>query len=177
MAWPSRETVLSWARSLAFAALIALLVRELVRSGSGPATDTVAADFALPRVTSAAAPVSRDLSLHELRGKPVLIEAFTAWCSACRRSAPALREAASVQRDKPVHFLSVMLEATPEDAQRVKTQWGIQHDLLIDDGSFARSYSISMLPTWILIDAEGKVRKVVSGTADRGDIESWLSAL
>lgn len=177
MAWPSRDTVLSWAKSLAFAALIALLVRELVRSSSGPATDSVAADFELPRVTSAASLPGSDLSLHDLRGTPVLIEAFTAWCSACRHSAPGLREAASAPRDKPVRFLSVMLEATPEDARRVKTQWGIQHDLLIDDGSFARSYSISMLPTWILIDAEGKVRKVVSGSADRGDIESWISAL
>jgi thiol-disulfide isomerase/thioredoxin len=167
---PSRDTVLSWAQTLAFAALLAFGVRSLMRSSSGPKTDVLAPAFSLQALEG-----DERVALEQLRGAPVLIEAFAPWCGACAQSAPALREAALAKRDKPVQFVSVMLDANPSSARRVKTEWGIVNDVLLDDGTFARNYEISMLPTFILIDELGHVRVVSSGRADRDDIEEWLT--
>jgi thiol-disulfide isomerase/thioredoxin len=165
--------LLSWAQTLAFAAVLAFAVRSWMRSSSGPKTDVPAPTFNLLSLESAGARVA----LEQLRGTPILIEAVASWCGACAQSAPALREAALAKRDKPVHFVSVVIDSNPASAQRLKSEWGIVNDLLIDDGSFSRSYGISMLPTFILIDEQGLVRQVSSGRADRGDIEDWLSTV
>jgi thiol-disulfide isomerase/thioredoxin len=173
---PSRETLWSWAKTIAFTLLIVFALRSIVRSASGPKTDSLASAFDLPAVNEAGAAGSR-VSLAQLRGTPVLIEAISSWCSACERSAPALNEAARAARERPVRFVSVLLDSSPEAALTVKQRWGIEHDLLLDDGSFSRGYDISMLPTFVLIDAEGRVRSVSSGSVDRDDIEGWLSVL
>jgi thiol-disulfide isomerase/thioredoxin len=168
----SRETWWSWGKTIALALLIALLVRSVARSGSGPKTGIDALNFDLPEAGTGA-----HLSLAQLRGTPVLIEAMTSWCGVCQRSAGALRDAAGATRTKPVRFVSVVLDSNPRAAEQLKEAWGIEHDLLVDDGSFARSYNISMLPTFVLIDAAGKVREVESGLADRDDIEGWIRSL
>jgi peroxiredoxin len=171
---PSRDTLLSWGQTLALAAALAFGVRSLMRSSSGPKTDTLAPAFDLPALEGQ---TGNRISLAQLRGTPVLIEAFASWCGACAQSAPALRAAALAKRDKPVHFVSVLLDSNPASAQKLKAEWGIANELLIDDGSFQRSYEISMLPTFILIDEQGQVRLVSSGGADRDDIEHWLETV
>jgi thiol-disulfide isomerase/thioredoxin len=165
--------LISWAQTLAFAGLLAFAVRSWMRSSSGPETEVAAPTFNLQSLES---PSGR-VALEQLRGTPVLIEAMASWCGACAQSAPALREAVLARRDKPVHFFSVLIDSNPASAQRLKSEWGIVNDLLIDDGSFSRGYEISMLPTFILIDEQGVVRLVSSGRADRGDIEGWLSTV
>lgn len=170
---PSRDTVISWVQTLAFAALVAFAVRSWMRSSSGPKTEVAAPAFNLPSLEGD----GQRVALDQLRGTPVLIEAFASWCGACAQSAPALREAVLAKRDKPVHFVSVLLDSNPASARRLKAEWGVANDILIDDGSFSRSYQISMLPTFILIDENGQVRLVSSGRADRGDIEDWLATV
>lgn len=170
---PSRDTLLSWAQTLGFAALVAFGVRSWMRSSSGPKTEVAAPAFNLPSLEGD----GERVALEQLHGTPVLIEAFASWCGACAQSAPALREAALAKRDKPVRFVSVLLDSNPQAARKLQAEWGIANDLLIDDGSFSRNYEISMLPTFILIDERGLVRLVSSGRADRGDIEDWLSTV
>jgi len=174
MSFFARENLISWAKTLAFAGLIAFAVRGLMRGSSGPKADTAAPGFNLPAIDDDA---KARVSLADLRGTPVLLEAVASWCGACEQSAPALREASLAQREKPVRFVSVLLDSNPNAARQLKTSWNIPHEVLIDDGSFSRSYEISMLPTFILIDEEGRVRVVSSGRADRGDIEDWLATV
>jgi thiol-disulfide isomerase/thioredoxin len=113
--------------------------------------------------------------LEEHRGKPVLIDVFASWCSVCQRTAPQLVEAFHKYGSGRVDFIGVSVDGSPEDAARVKTDWGLPYDVAIDDGRLAKSYKIEVLPTLVLVGADGRVRHVSAGSVSRGELEQWLS--
>jgi cytochrome c biogenesis protein CcmG/thiol:disulfide interchange protein DsbE len=145
----------------------------LGRRTSGPEPGTLATDFALPVVSSE----RETFRLSEQRGKPVLVEVFASWCSVCRRAAPTLSEVARAPRQREVRFVGVSVDERSEDARAVAREWEIPYAVLHDDGRFARSYQVTLLPTFVLIDAEGKIRRVSSGSPSRKELESWLGEL
>ena len=139
---------------------------------SGPEEGTTAAPFELGLA-------NRDgtFKLADQRGKPVVMEVFASWCSACRRSAPALEESFERHHQKGVEFVGVSVDSSLEDAQRVKTDWSIPYDIALDDGRVAKGYGIEVLPTFVLIGKDGTVRRVSTGSVSPSEIDRWLSDL
>lgn len=141
------------------------------RRTSGPEEGALANDFSLPLVSGGAERVQ----LSELRGRPVLVEVVASWCGVCRRAAPTLAAASLVPRKREVRFLAVSLDDDRDDAKELAKQWQIPYDVAHDDGRFARSYGITLLPTFVLIDAEGRIRHVSTGAPRPADVEGWLA--
>jgi cytochrome c biogenesis protein CcmG/thiol:disulfide interchange protein DsbE len=158
---------LRYALFFAAALTIGLLVS---RRSSGPDSGVEATPFELALVDSNAR-----FNLQGQRGTPILIEAFASWCPACRSSAPALAEAARAPRARAVHFLGVSMDDSSESARRAKTTWDIPYDVALDDGRFSKDYKITLLPTFVLIDAAGRVQRVSSGPPRPAELERWLS--
>jgi thiol-disulfide isomerase/thioredoxin len=164
----------SWIDVLIYAALAALAAIFISRKMSGPSEGQPAAHFDLPVVGGEA---GQRFRLADQRGKPVLIEVFAAWCGACRRTAPALVEAWKNQAGKNVSFVGVSLDGSQDDALRVKRDWGIPYDVVLDDGSVSKHYEIEVLPTFILVDGDGIVKHVATGVQSQGDIARWIAKL
>jgi thiol-disulfide isomerase/thioredoxin len=150
----------------------ALVAGLLSRPGSSPLEGKSAADFSLASVSDATR-----FHLAEQRGTPVLIEVFASWCSVCRHAAPAMAEAAAAKRSGAVRFVGVSVDDTPEIAQRTKGAWGMPYDVVLDDGRFTRAYGVKLLPTYILVGADGEVKKATSGALSGSELESWLSGV
>jgi thiol-disulfide isomerase/thioredoxin len=152
--------------------LVAVGVAALLffRQRSGPETGTVAQDFSLPVIAGS----GQTFQLSAERGKPVLIEVFASWCGVCRRAAPTLRDAAAAPRKRDVRFVGVSVDREVGDARGAAQDWAIPYDVAIDNGSFSRAYDIKVLPTFVLVDAEGRVRRVSTGAPRSGEVESWL---
>jgi peroxiredoxin len=140
------------------------------RGRSGPEPGSEAAAFDLPVV---AGNQSR-FRLADQRGTPVVVEVFASWCGVCRRTAPMLSDAANARRERPVRFVGVSVDQTESAAKAAKAQWGISYDVAIDDGRFSKNYGITVLPTIILIDGDGRVRHVSAGAPRQSELESWL---
>lgn len=155
--------------------VIALLgVAMLVsRKPSGPPVGSAAREFDLPAVGGEGGRVR----LSGLRGSPVVVEVFASWCSACRQAAPMLAEASRAERETPVRFVGISVDQSAETAANVKRSWDIPYTVLFDDGSVASAYGINLLPTFVLIDAEGQVRRVESGVPRASTLERWLTEL
>lgn len=156
-----------------YAVIAVLLFRFASRKFSGPKTGATAAAIDLPTVEGSAP----RFSLAEHRGRPVLVEFFASWCSACRRSAPSLVEAWHKSRDQNVTFVGVTLDSNLEDARRAKREWGLPYDIAVDDGQTSKQYAIELLPTLVLIDANGRVARVSTGAASTSELQSWLKDL
>jgi len=168
------ERTRQWLRYALWFAVAASAAWFLSRRSSGPSVGIQAPDVDLPLVAS---PAGQRFQLGAARGMPVVIEAFTSWCSACERAAPRLAEAAKAERQRGVRFVGVSLDETEAAAHRAKIDWNMPYEVALDDGSFGRSFSIKLLPTLIVIDSEGRVRHVASGRIDRDELEAQLSAL
>ena len=174
MNWPSarliRDKLLELARYAAIGGGVYFLASHYVRHSSGPKEGSAAAPFDLPLAGG-----DGRVSLAAQHGKPVLMEVFASWCSACKRSSPRLVEAFHAHQGEDVTFLAVSVDDDPSAAGRVKRDWQLPFDVALDDGSVSRGYGISMLPTLIYIDAQGTVRHSASGMVSRSEIDSWLA--
>lgn len=136
---------------------------------SGPDEGTLAAPFEL-------ALANRDgtFRLADQRGKPVVMEVFASWCGACQRATPALAEAYRDHGDKAT-FIGVSVDNKLEDAVAAKDGWGIPFDIARDDGSVARAYKVSRLPTVIVIGSDGVVRHVTTGSTSSREIARLIN--
>jgi peroxiredoxin len=164
-----REKLIGLLRYGALGGCVYVLATQFVRHSSGPKEGSQAAPFDL-RLAGAGR-----VSLAAQHGKPLLMEVFASWCSACKRSSPRLIEAWRAHHGENVTFLAVSVDDDPGAASRIKSEWQIPFDVAIDDGSVSRGYGISMLPTLIYIDEQGTVRHSAAGVASRSEIDDWLA--
>jgi thiol-disulfide isomerase/thioredoxin len=158
-----------WALYAGVAGLFGLLV---TRGESGPSPGTPAKHFELPLAGGAGR-----FSLAEQQGKPVLMEVFASWCGACERAAPMLDEVYRDARERGVVFVGVSVDGDARAAERVKQSWPISYPVAVDDGGVQRAYGVSMLPTFVLIDKDGNVKRVSSGVPSRRTLSRWLSEI
>ncbi len=154
-----------------WAALAGVFVLVLMRKNSGPDTGQAAAPIDLPLLVK-----NGRFRLEDQRGKPVLVEMFASWCGACRRAAPAFADAYRDHGEK-VRFVGVMLDDDAQSARQTVQNWDIPYDVALDNGGVARAYKVELLPTTVLIDANGVVRRVWTGAPSRSQLESWLAEL
>ena len=101
----------------------------------------------------------KEISLSDLKGKYIYIDNWATWCGPCCREIPALEKLEKKYRDKNIYFVSISYD---ED----KTVWekkvkkenlsGIQLHIGTDY-SFAKTYMISAIPRFILLDREGYI--------------------
>lgn len=154
-----------------WAALAGVFALVLMRRASGPETGQLAAPIDLPLLSK-----EGRFRLEEQRGQPVLVEVFASWCGACRRAAPALADAYRDHGQK-VRFVGVMVDDDPQAARQAIQSWDIPYDVALDSGTVARDYKVELLPTLVLIDREGIVRRVTTGAPSRSQIEGWLTEL
>ena len=153
-----------------FGALAVAGVMLLVSRSGGPDVGGQAADFELPHVDG-----EGSFKLADQRGKRVVLEVFASWCGACRRVAPELA-ALHRERGDEVVFVGVSVDDSPERARAAKERWGIPYPVVLDDGSVAKGYDVSVLPTLIMIDEAGEIRHAANGVPSRAELERWLDA-
>lgn len=95
--------------------------------------------------------------LASLRGKPVMVNFFASYCPPCIREMPALEAAFQAVGDQ-VTFLGLAMQDRPEEAQALVERTGVTYDIAQDtDGSVITALGGIVLPTTVLLDAEGDV--------------------
>jgi peroxiredoxin len=144
---------------------------HLTRAKSGPSVGSEAVDFALP----VASGPEDSFRLADHRGTPVVIEVFASWCGYCQRATSVLASASQARRSLPVRFVGVSVDDTIATAGSAAESWGIPYEVAWDDGRVTLAYDISMLPTVIVVDGEGRVAHVGNGAPDAEDLEDWLA--
>jgi cytochrome c biogenesis protein CcmG, thiol:disulfide interchange protein DsbE len=158
-----------WAMYLGIAGLFGVLV---TRGSSGPHEGAAAKTFQLPLANG-----SGVFRLDEQRGKPVLMEVFASWCGACEHAAPMVDEVYREAAKSGVVFVGVSVDSDAGLARRVQETWPIAYPVAIDDGQVQRAYGVSLLPTFVLIDKDGTVKRVSSGVPSRRTLSRWIAEL
>jgi thiol-disulfide isomerase/thioredoxin len=154
-----------------YAAIAVMLYTFISRKMSGPSEGSEAAAIDLPLVGDR----TSHFKLADHRGKPVLIEVFASWCGACRTSAPTVVEAFRKHGPRGIEFVAVSVDSSEQDASRVKREWGIPYDVALDDGRLSKDYKIEVLPTFVLVGRDGKIRRVSTGAPSAAELERWLT--
>lgn len=95
------------------------------------------------------------VNLHDLRGKPLVINLWATWCPPCRREMPVLQ--AAQQANPEVEFVFVNQGEGQQQVERFLQQQALELDnLLLDSGArLGQSVGSLSLPTTLFYDADG----------------------
>jgi peroxiredoxin len=113
----------------------------------------------------------RKTSLKDLRGKVVVLNFFSIWCSVCEKQASSFDKLDEEIKDKGIVFLHLAVEGKEKELLEYKNKFNISVPILIDkNGSVAKAYKIRGHHETFFINREGKI---VGKTFAEKD---WVSA-
>jgi thiol-disulfide isomerase/thioredoxin len=148
-----------------------------------------AAGFETRASTPAPALTAQDLKgsaqgLAGYRGQVVLLNFWASWCPPCLREMPSLERLRVRMAGRPLAIVALDSAETLEDVSAYLSRMKLGFPILLDpDGGNTRRWKVFALPTSFLLDAEGRVRYVLTGPTewDEGEalqvIESLLAEL
>lgn len=104
--------------------------------------------------------------LADLRGKVVLLNFWASWCEPCRAEMPSLQRLAA-QHPHELVVLAVNFKESSTTVQQFVQRTGLTLPVLTDpQGGMARAWGITIFPSTVLMDADGRVRSVLRGELD-----------
>jgi peroxiredoxin len=102
-------------------------------------------------------------SLHQYKGKRVILYFWATWCTACSVNVPILRYVQSSYRDDPV-LLSVVVDGQNLAAVRaIQQNKDITYPILLGNESMIRQYRINRFPSTYFIDAKTRISSKDTG--------------
>lgn len=162
------------ARYLPFGVLVLFLVLAFLYHQGIEAQASVgkaAPDFRLERLDGS------ELSLHELLGRPVVLNFWTTWCVECRTEAPEL-DAFHRRFGEKVAVIGIDMREPGSVVQRFVDEFDLSYPILLDRSQrVARSYRVTGVPeTWVL-DAGGIARYHHIGPISYAELEQVVASL
>jgi thiol-disulfide isomerase/thioredoxin len=166
-----------WLAGIMAIALVAMLGRGFFGSSL---TGNEAPTLDLPIAAGPGASEGDRVSLASLRGRVVVLDFWASWCGPCRRSIPILNDIETSLEGLPVTFLGVNVEPDmgPRRLAQVHTDLGAHFPTVQDKtGEVKARYGVNVLPTLVVLDAEGVVRHVGTGVPDAASLAATIRAL
>jgi peroxiredoxin len=118
------------------------------------------------------------VSLASYPGKVVLIDFWAQWCEPCKKELPELERLSKEFAGKDVVVLSVNIDKSRDNAERLAKQLGITFPVGLDPaGSVASTYDLPKMPTSFVVDKKGVVRFVHEGFEGSGDVDRFRREL
>jgi thiol-disulfide isomerase/thioredoxin len=109
----------------------------------------------------------KTLSIASLKGKVVLLDFWATWCGPCRQAMPELKQLLQKNTGKPLVLVSVSADQDRKAAEEfVRTNsmswtqtWDGQGKVI------AGVFGVQSLPSYALIDADGRIAYLMRGWA------------
>ncbi len=112
------------------------------------------------------------VSLSSLEGKVVLLNFWATWCPPCRLEMPGFQRVYDARRDDGFTIVGLSTDQLPDEAIRTfLEQRGIEYPVGRVTRYVADAYGgANTLPTSFLIDADGRIRRQVTGAYDETEL-------
>jgi cytochrome c biogenesis protein CcmG, thiol:disulfide interchange protein DsbE len=154
-------------------ALVAVAIVAVVASGTTSGTDKVKAAPALP--TQVLVPPA--VTIASLHGKPAAINFWASWCDPCRHEASDFARLPEELGGR-ARLVGVNWNDTAGGARGFVKKYHWRFPVLRDgSGSIGSDYGLTGLPTTFILDANGRIVRVLRGPQTADDIKAQLDAV
>ncbi len=107
------------------------------------------------------------IRLSDLRGKPVVLNLWASNCAPCVQEMPAIQRVHEQLKDRVTIIGVDTNDPSRSDAKKLAAKTGVTYDLAVDqDGQLAQALDFVVLPTTVLVDANGRVVTSHAGALD-----------
>lgn len=147
------------------------LIVALVMSVFAP-VGGMAAGFQVGASALAPALQAQDLNgmphtLASFRGKVVLLNFWASWCPPCQREMPSMERLRLRMAGRPLEIVALDSAETRDEVSTFLSRMPLGFPVLLDpDGSNTRRWKVFALPSSFLLDAEGRVRYILTGPTE-----------
>lgn len=132
-----------------------------------------APEFTLPDLAG-----GKWISLHDFRGRIVVLNFWASWCLPCRQEAPGLQETWEAYRSRGVQFLGSDYADDRFAARAFIDEFGITYPSVFDpSGILAAKYGFFGLPSTFVIDGSQRIRVHFTGYVRAGQLRRALDQL
>ncbi len=136
-----------------------------------PRLGYIAPEVALPDLNG------QTVRLSELRGKPVLLNFWAAWCPPCRKELPDLQQFHERYSAK-VALVGINWGEPVQTVKPFLERYGVTYPNLLDErGTAFVSYRLTGMPTTFFIDSAGHIRGVWLGPLKGAEIAANFQRL
>ena len=120
---------------------------------------------------------SQPVRLSDLKGKPVVLNAWATWCAPCRREMPLLLEAAKANPNLHFVFLNIGEGPAAVATFEEEIKLDIPNVYLDPQSASTELLSIQGLPVTLFFDAQGRLISRHIGEIKREELEALLERM
>ncbi len=109
------------------------------------------------------------MSLADLKGRPILLDFWASWCGPCAMEAPIVDRVARRYGKKGLAVVGVNVSDTADTVRTYAAQKGLSYPMVLDPNSGASNrYGVHQLPSLIVIDKAGHRDRLPDRAGRRG---------
>jgi thiol-disulfide isomerase/thioredoxin len=122
---------------------------------------------------------SKQIDLHSLHGRPVLMTFWASWCGPCRMELPELERLAEELADRGFTLVTVNTDQVPAQGIRFLQRYEIDIPVYRMDPRSLQTLGVRSLPTNVLLDREGRPVGIYRGYSPElpGEIRRLVLAM
>ncbi|MBA2873290.1 thiol-disulfide oxidoreductase ResA [Thermaerobacillus caldiproteolyticus] len=116
--------------------------------------------------------------LSDYRGKGVFLNFWGTWCKPCEREMPYINRQYEAYKQQGVEVLAVNVGEPKLSVQKFIDQFGLTFPVAIDrEDQVMNAYDIDQLPATFLIDKNGKIKKIITGTMTEEMVQQYMESI
>ncbi|WP_368659644.1 thiol-disulfide oxidoreductase ResA (plasmid) [Metabacillus halosaccharovorans] len=153
-------------------ALTYTLYQNVFTEKSRVQTGDQAPDFVLEDMSG------NKVQLSDFKGKGVFLNFWGTWCKPCEEEMPYMERQYSHYKNLGVEILAVNIAESDVAIEAFIKKHDLTFTILKDkDRAVTEAYDITPIPTTFLIDKNGKIEKVITGSMTERDVANYMELI
>lgn len=120
----------------------------------------------------------KEVQLSDMRGKGVFLNFWGTWCKPCEKEMPYMENEYQNFKDKGVEILAVNIAESDLSVTQFVNRHRLTFPILMDRKSeITELYNIGPIPTTFLIDKNGEIVKVITGSMTQETVREYMKMI